>query len=166
MSEIADGAWRLPPRELLTKNALDIRMRKIVLSAALCAAMVGVALAQVEASSSTYFLDVDPARYAGPVGQRVVLRVGDQPRNVTIGTQDEICVQLQRVEGSDVINARIRALRPQPQMATDVPLVGPGISPGTYRSTHWGLLLRAIPGNSDTGEASAMGTENAPVCTL
>ena len=86
-------------------------MRKLMWSAAACAAMVGAALAQVEASSSVYFLDVDPARYAGPAGQRLMLRVGDQPRHVTIGAKEEICVQLERLAGdSEVINARIRAL--------------------------------------------------------
>jgi hypothetical protein len=149
-------------------------MRKVLLSAAVCAALVGVALAQVEASSTVYLIDVDPARYAGPVGQRVILRVGDAPRNVTIGSQDEICVQLQRVEGnSEVISARIRALRPEPQSAADVRLIGPNIAPGTYRSTPWGLLLRAMPGQADTANgangangAKAMGTDNAPICTL
>ncbi len=73
-----------------------------------------------------------------------MLRVGDQPRHVTIGAQDEICVQLQRVEGnSEVISARVRALRPEPQEAAEVRVVGPDISPGTYRSTPWGMLLRA-----------------------
>lgn len=143
-------------------------MRNIVLSAAACVAMVGVALAQVQASSTLYLIDVDPARYAGPAGQRVALRLGDQPRNVTIGTQDEICVQLQRVEGnSEVISARVRAVRPQPQTATEIRLVGPNIAPGTYRSTPWGLLLRATPGDSGSRAASnALGTDNAPVCTL
>ena len=120
---------------------------KIVFSAAACAAVVGVALAQVQASSTVYLIDVDPARYAGPASQRVMLRVGDQPRNVTISTQDEICVQLQRVEGTEVISARVRALRPEPQTAAEIRLVGPNIAPGTYRSTPWGLLLRAMPGN-------------------
>ena len=125
---------------------LGYPMRKTLISAATCVALVGVALAQVEASSSTYLLDVDPARYAGPASQRVTLRVGDQPRNVTIGTQDEICVQLQRVEGdSEIISARVRVLRPQPQSATEVRLIGPNISPGTFRSTPSGLLLRATP---------------------
>ena len=143
-------------------------MRKVVLSVAVCAALVGVALAQVQASSSLYFIDVDPGRYSGPAGQRVALRVGDQPRNVTIGTQDEICVQLQRAEGNtEVINARIRALRPEPQTAAEIRLVGPNVAPGTYRSTPWGLLLRATPGNSETQDAKkAVGTDNAPVCTL
>lgn len=143
-------------------------MRKVVLSVAVCAALVGVALAQVQASSTLYFIDVDPARYAGPAGQRVMLRVGDQPRNVTIGTQDEICVQLQRAEGNtEVINARIRALRPEPQTAAEIRLVGPNVAPGTYRSTPWGLLLRATPGNSESRDAQkALGTDNAPVCTL
>jgi hypothetical protein len=144
-------------------------MRKIILSAVISAAIVGVALAQVEASSSSlYLLDVDPARYSGPSGQRLVLRVGDQPRNITIGAQDEICVQLQRVgDNSDVISARVRALRPEPQLATDVRVVGPDISPGTYRSTPWGMLLRAVPGQTGNGGAvKALGTDTAPVCTL
>jgi len=144
-------------------------MHKVILSAAVCVALVGVALAQVEASSTLYVLDVDPARYAGPAGQRVILRVGDQPRNVTIGAQDEICVQLQRIEGnSEVISARVRALRPEPQTAAEVRVVGPGISPGTYRSTPWGLLLRATAGGNPETQAAikALVTDNAPVCTL
>lgn len=142
-------------------------MRKLILSAAACAAMVGVALAQIEASSSTYFLDVDPARYAGPAGQRLTLRVGDQPRHVTIGTQDEICVQLQRVDGKgEVINARVRAIGPVPR-AADVRVVAPDIAPGTYRSTPWGLLLRALPGKDEApGLIKTVGTDDAPVCTL
>jgi len=139
----------------------------MVFSAVACAAVVGVALAQVQASSTVYLIDVDPARYAGPEGQRVMLRLGDQPRNVTIGTQDEICVQLQRVEGTEVISARVRALRPEPQTATEIRLVGPNIAPGTYRSTPWGLLLRAMPGNPDAQAlVKVFGTDNAPVCTL
>lgn len=142
-------------------------MRKIILSAALSVAVLGVALAQVGASSTTYLLDVDPARYAGPAGQRLMLRVGDPPRNITIGTQDEICVQLQRVAGkSDVISARVRAVRPEPQVATEVRLVAPDISPGTYRSTPWGLLLRAVPEASESSLAKPLGTDDAPVCTL
>ena len=143
-------------------------MHKPVLFAAACVAVVGVALAQVEASSSTYLLDVDTARYIGPASQRVMLRVGDQPRHISIGTQDEICVQLQRIEGnSEVISARIRALRPQPRDAADVRLVGPDISPGTYRSTPWGMLLRALPDKSDNvGMSKPVGTDSAPVCTL
>jgi hypothetical protein len=143
-------------------------MHKLVLPAAVCVAFVGAALAQVEASSSTYLLDVDTARYVGPASQRLMLRVGDQPRSITIGTQDEICVQLQRVEGnSEVIAARIRALRPQPRDATEVRLVGPDISPGTYRSTPWGMLLRALPEKTgNVGMSKPLGTESAPVCTL
>jgi len=143
-------------------------MNKLVLPAAVCVAFVGVALAQVEASSSTYLLDVDTARYVGPASQRLMLRVGDQPRSITIGTQDEICVQLQRIEGnSEVIAARIRALRPQPRDATEVRLVGPDISPGTYRSTPWCMLLRALPEKTgNVGMSKPLGTESAPVCTL
>jgi hypothetical protein len=135
-------------------------MRKQSLLAATCAAMVGVALAQVEASSSTYFLDVDPARYAGPVGQRLMLRVGDQPRQVTI------CVQLQRVAGdSEIIAAKVRAMGPKP-MTAEVRLVAPDISPGTYRSTPWGMLLRALPGKSESAFVKPVGTEGLSTCTL
>ena len=143
-------------------------MHKLVLPAAVCVAFVGAALARVEASSSTYLLDVDTARYVGPASQRLMLRVGDQPRSITIGTQDEICVQLQRVEGnSEVIAARIRTLRPLTRDATEVRLVGPDISPGTYRSTPWGMLLRALPEKTgNVGMSKPLGTESAPVCTL
>ena len=71
-------------RELLTRKVLRYSMHKVILSAILSVAMVGVALAQMEASSASYVIDVDPARYAGPSGQRVVLRVGDQPSLVRI----------------------------------------------------------------------------------
>jgi hypothetical protein len=143
-------------------------MNKPVLFAAVCVAVVGVALAQVEASSSTIVLDVDTARYAGPASQRLILHVDDQPRHITIGAKDEICVQLRRIAGnSNVISARVRALRPEPQVAAEVRLVGPDISPGTYRSTPWGLLLRALPDKGGEIETTkALGTDNAPVCTL
>ena len=62
----------------------DIAMRKTILTAAATLAAVGVALAQVEASSSTYFLDIDPARYDGPPGQRIAVQLGDQPRHVAL----------------------------------------------------------------------------------
>ena len=144
-------------------------MNKMVLAACVSIALVGVALAQVQASSTVYVLDVDPARYAGPAGQRVVLRVGDQPRNIVISTQDEICVQLQRVEGSDVVTARVRALRPEPQTAAEIRVIGPNVVPGTYRSTPWGLLLRAVPGSTDADAKAAsnvLGTDSSPVCSL
>lgn len=143
-------------------------MHKPFLFAAVCLTLVGVALAQVEASSSTILLDVDTARYSGPPSQRLILHVGDQPRHITIGAQDEICVQLQRVAGnSEIISARVRALRPEQQVATEVRLVAPDISPGTYRSTPWGLLLRALPDKTGSIEmGKALGTDKAPVCTL
>lgn len=143
-------------------------MHKLILSAALCVALAGIAFAQVEASSSTYLLDVDTARYVSPASQRLMLRVGDQPRHITIGAQDEICVQLQRIDGKpEVISARVRALRPESKDAAEVRLVAPDISPGTYRSTPWGLLLRALPEKTtNVGVSKALGTDTAPVCTL
>ena len=143
-------------------------MHKLLLSAAIGVTFGGIALAQVEASSSTYLLDVDAARYVSPASQRLMLRVGDQPRIVSISAQDEICVQLQRVDGnSEIISARIRALRPEKKDAAEVRLVAPDISPGTYRSTPWGMLLRALPEKTaNNGVSKAVGTDTAPVCTL
>lgn len=142
-------------------------MRKQLIGFAALLAAMGAALAQVEASSSVYFLDVDAARYAGPAGQRLELRVGDQPRHVRLGAGDEICVQLQRLAGDkEVIAARIKALSPEPK-AAEVRVVAPDISPGTYRSTPWGMLLRAIPDKAETrGTVPALGTADAPVCTI
>jgi hypothetical protein len=142
-------------------------MRKLAIAGAVSAALVGVALAQVEASSSVFFLDVDPARYAGPAGQRLAVRVDDEPRHIAISDQDEICVQLQRSPGSDVISARVRALRPEPHEAVVVKVAGPGISPGTFRSTPWGMLLRVVPSVNATADVvKPVGLVDAPVCSL
>jgi hypothetical protein len=147
---------------------LDTDMRKMIMAAVTGAALVGVALAQIEASSSVYLLDVDPARYAGPASQRLAVRIDDQPRHVTISDQDEICVQLQRSSADgQAINARVRALRPEPHDAVVVKVSGPGISPGTFRSTPWGMLLRVIPAtNASEDSVKPLGTNDAPVCSL
>lgn len=128
-------------------------------------AVVGVALAQVEASSTVYVLDIDPARYSGPSGQRIEVRLDDAPRHVTLSPQDEICVQLQRAD-SQVIHARVRVLRPEPHDAVEVRVVAPDISPGTFRSTPWGMLLRVVPPEKLTGVGKPLGTTDAPVCSL
>lgn len=143
-------------------------MRKLIIAGAVSAALVGAALAQVEASASVFFLDVDPARYAGPAGQRIAVRVDDEPRHVAISDQDEICVQLQRsAPDGAVISARVRALRPEPHEAVVVKVAGPGISPGTFRSTPWGMLLRVVPSaNASTDLVKPLGTNDAPVCSL
>jgi hypothetical protein len=147
---------------------LDTGMKAMIAGLAV-AALAGAALAQVEASSSVYFLDVDPARYAGPAGQRLAVRIDDQPRSISISAEDEICVQLQRpAPDSDVINARVRALRPEPHAAVVVKVSGPDISPGTFRSTPWGMLLRVVPSTSasSTEVVKTVGTNDAPVCAL
>ncbi len=143
-------------------------MQKTILLGAAALAVVGVALAQVEASSSTYFIDVDPARYNGPPGQRIAVQVGDQPRHITLNSQDEICVQLRRAAtDSSIISAHVRVLRPEPHAAAEVKVAGPGISPGTFRSTPWGMLLRVVPEKKVTLEpVKALGTSDAPVCSL
>ena len=143
-------------------------MRTLISSALAALAVVGVAFAQVEASSSTYLLDVDPARYGGPIGQRIEVQVDDKPRHVSLSAEDEICVQLRRASAnSSELSAHVRVLRPQPHEATVVRVAGPGISPGTYRSTPWGMLLRVVPdkkGVSDT--VKPVGIADKPVCSL
>jgi hypothetical protein len=141
-------------------------MRKTLLSIAIGMAVVGVALAQVEASSTLYVLDVDPARYSGPAGQRIAVRVDDAPRHITLSPQDEICVQLQRAANGQVINAKVRVLRPEPHAAVEVRVVAPDISPGTFRSTPWGMLLRVVPPEKMAGFGKPLGTSDAPVCSL
>ena len=144
-------------------------MYKLKLVAAACGTlMIGAAFAQIEAGAvSTYLLDVDPARYAGPAGTRVALLLGDEPRQLKLSPQDEICLQLQRAENGQVISARVRVLRPEPHDLAVVSVAGPGISPGTYRSTPWGMLLRATPVKpGDVEKAATVGTDGAPVCVL
>jgi hypothetical protein len=146
-------------------------MRKSVMFAVAAATLVGAAIAQVEvssSSSSTYLLDIDPARYNGPPGQRVAVQLGDQPRHIALSSQDEVCVQLERLStDSSAISAHIRVLRPEPHEAAVVKVAGPGIAPGTFRSTPWGLLLRVVPADaSSQGNVKPLGTSTAPVCTL
>ena len=132
------------------------------------AMMIGAAFAQIEATGvSTYLLDLDPARYAGPAGTRVAVLLGDEPRQLKLGPQDEICLQLQRAENGQVISARVRVLRPEPHELAVVSVAGPGISPGTFRSTPWGMLLRATPLKpGETERATTVVTNGAPVCQL
>ena len=142
-------------------------MRKLIFVVAPCLAVMGVALAQIEASSSTYFLDVDPARYAGPPGQRLVVQLGDQPRQLALNSKDEICVQLRRAADSGDINAHVRVLRPEPHDEAVVRVAGTDISPGTFRSTPWGMLLRVVTDKSaNTDQVKPLGLAGAPVCSL
>ena len=48
-----------------------------------------------------------------------------------------------------------------------VTLVGPGVSPGTFRSTPWGMLMRVVPEKAvSLNVIKPVGTADAPVCTL
>ena len=61
----------------------------------------------------------------------------------------------------------MRVLRPKPHEAAVVRVAGPGVSPGTYRSTPWGLLLRVVPNKSAAAELiKAVGLTDKPVCSL
>jgi hypothetical protein len=141
-------------------------MRKFISMIAAYLAVMGVALAQMAASSNLFYLDVDPGRYGGPAGQRIVVQLGDEPRRVALGAEDEICVQLQRATSdSSAISAHVSALKPEPHTAAIVRVAGPGISPGTYRSTPWGLLLRVTTESANEKDQLKSAAE-APVCTF
>ena len=111
---------------------------------------------------------MDPARYGGPAGQRIAVQLDDQPRHVSLSAEDEICVQLRRAPSdSSAISAHVRVLRPQPHEAAVVKVAGPGVSPGTYRSTPWGLLLRVVPDkNANSDSIKPVGLADKPVCSL
>ncbi len=147
---------------------LHTAMRKWITGMAAAFAVAGAALAQVEASSSTYFLDIDPARYNGPPGQRLEVQLDDQPRHIALNAQDEICVQLKRsTPDSSVISAHVRVLRPEPHAAVSVTVAGPGVSPGTFRSTPWGMLVRMVPvKNAARNLIPPVPASSAPVCAL
>ena len=77
-------------------------------------------------------------------------------------------MQLQHA-GNDktAISARVRVLRPEPHEAVEVKVAGPGISPGTFRSTPWGMLMRIVPVKSASQEfVKPVATSDAPVCSL
>ncbi len=61
----------------------------------------------------------------------------------------------------------MRVLRPEPHEAAVVRVAGPGISPGTYRSTPWGMLLRVVPEKKAVSDTvKAVGISDKPVCSL
>jgi len=61
----------------------------------------------------------------------------------------------------------VRVLRPEPHDAAIVRVAGPDVSPGTYRSTPWGMLLRVVSDkNAGTDPIKPLGLANAPVCAL
>lgn len=140
-------------------------MRKHISLLAACAAIAGVAFAaQMGTATDLYLLDVDPARYSGPEGQRFYVQLDDEPRLVALGQQDEICVQLQRADDdARSIRARVSSLRPERHGLAVVKVAGPDVAPGTYRSTPWGLLLRVIPGSDGVDDQVPSATD-APVC--
>src|SRR5688572_11716981 len=147
-------------------------MRKVLFITTL-SVMATAALAQVSASSGVYLLDVDPARYAGPESQRLAVVLNDVPRLIVLGAQDEICVQLYSDDPSNPnarIDARVRVLKPQPQQAAKVSVHAPDISPGTYRATQSGVLVRLVPERAQQAAAASLSTPvglaNAPVCSL
>jgi len=167
MSAHADSTWALRPRELLTKMALDMAMRRFITGMAAILAAAGAALAQVEAGNNTYFLDIDPARYNGPPGQRIAVMLDDQPRHIALNAQDEICFQLLGAASDGSVSARVRVLRPEPHEAVAVKVAGPGISPGTFRSTPWGMLMRIVPTKTVSQDlVKPVATSGAPVCAL
>ncbi len=103
--------------------------------------------ADASPSDGAVAVDLSIARPDAPSVVRVQLQPEDRPRSVQIGPQDVLCLSLHR-RGDEMV-LRIGANSPQVQPATELVLAGPGVEPGTYRTTPWQVLAR-LPTASDT----------------
>ncbi len=98
-------------------------------------------------SDGAMAVDLSIARIDAPSAVRVRLLPEDRPRSVQLGPQDVLCLSLHR-RGEEIV-LKIGAKAPQAQPAMDLVLAGPGVEPGTYRTTPWQVLAR-LPTASDT----------------
>ena len=92
-------------------------------------------------------VDLSIARHDAPSAVRVHLVPNDESRSVKVGPDDVLCLSLKR--HGDQMVLRIAAQAPQVQPSIDLVLAGPGVEPGTYRTTPWQVLAR-VPTSTDT----------------
>ena len=108
-------------------------------------------------------VDLSIARLDAPSAVRVRLQPEDRPRSVQIGPQDVLCLSLHR-RGDEMV-LRIGAKSPQVQPATELVLAGPGVEPGTYRTTPWQVLARLpTPSDTLTGGRELLSASTFPQC--
>lgn len=88
-------------------------------------------------------VDMDVSRNGGPERTRIALRLGDSPRLVQLGKDDDLCVQAFSPEDGGIA-IRVRALRPSQTAVEVITIGGNNIVPETFRTTTWGLLLRLV----------------------
>lgn len=108
-------------------------------------------------------VDLSIARHDAPSAVRVHLVPNDEARSVRVGPDDVLCLSLMR-HGSQTV-LRIAAQAPQIQPSTELVLAGPGVEPGTYRTTPWQVLAR-VPTSTDTIGGSALSAAAFPRCPV
>ena len=115
------------------------------------------------AGDGSVAVDLSIARYDAPSAVRVYLMPDDVPRSVQLGPQDVLCLRLIRHDAHTVL--QIAAQAPQAQPAADLVLAGPGVEPGTYRTTPWQVLAR-VPTSADSIGGTALSAATFPRCPM
>ena len=108
-------------------------------------------------------VDLSIARQDAPSAVRVHLVPNDESRSVKVGPDDVLCLSLKR--HGDQMVLHIAAQAPQVQPATELVLAGPGVEPGTYRTTPWQVLAR-VPTSTDTIGGTPLSAATFPRCPL
>lgn len=106
-------------------------------------------------------VDLSIARHDAPSAVRVHLVPNDEARSVQVGPADVLCLSLKR-QGEQMV-LRVAAQTPQVQPSTDLVLAGPGVEPGTYRTTPWQVLAR-VPTSTDTIGGRSLSAAMFPRC--
>lgn len=115
----------------------------------------------VQPTDGAVAVDLSIARHDAPSAVRVHLVPNDEPRSVQVGPDDVLCLSLQRRGDATVL--RVGAQAPRVQPATDLLLAGPGVEPGTYRTTPWQVLAR-LPTSTDTIGGTTLSAATFPRC--
>ncbi len=126
-------------------------------------ATTSVVAAVSQPSDGAIAVDVSIARHDAPSAVRVHLVPNDEARSVRVGPDDVLCLSLVR-QGSQTV-LRIAAQAPQIQPSTELVLAGPGVEPGTYRTTPWQVLAR-VPTSTDTIGGAALSAAAFPRCPV
>lgn len=119
-------------------------------------------LGQPVAGAGAVAVDLSIARHDAPSAVRVHLVPDDDSRSVKVGPDDVLCMSLKR-QGDQMV-LRIAAQAPQVQPSTDLVLAGPGVEPGTYRTTPWQVLAR-VPTSTDTIGGVPLSAAAFPRCS-
>jgi hypothetical protein len=109
-------------------------------------------------------IEFDTGQLRGPDRLQLVLAVGDLPRRVIWSETDELCVQVRpRSRGLEVA---VRAATSGGAENAVVTVSGPGVTPGTFRTTPAGLLVRLVEGADAFGWPKVDAVKPFAVCEL